>query len=76
MHRAATLLQVLLPYLSADMVFDNTRAYRELGEAPTPFCDYLGSLYRFVVDNRFRYPYQPWPELPLTLDGRITGTEA
>lgn len=60
--RAAALLKVFLPYLTFDTVFDNSRATGELGRSPVPFEQYAYSLYRFVVDHHFRFPYRPLPE--------------
>jgi len=58
--RPATLIQVFLPHLESNTVFDNTRIKQELGEAPKPFGDYARSLLRFAQENNFRYPYRPW----------------
>ncbi len=59
---AASLLQVFLPYLVWDTVFDNTRIVSELGRSPAPFSSYCFPLLRFARENRFRYPYQDWPD--------------
>lgn len=58
----ASLLKVFLPYLTFDVVFDNTRIVEHLGEAPAPFTDYCYDLFQFARDGDFRYPYRPWPE--------------
>lgn len=53
------LLKVFLPYLTFNTVFDNRRVVEELGHSPVPFSDYAYSLYNFVTENEFKYPYQP-----------------
>ena len=58
----ASLLKVFLPYLVWNTVFDNTRVVRELGRAPAEFSSYCFPLLRFARENRFRYPYRPWPD--------------
>jgi nucleoside-diphosphate-sugar epimerase len=58
----ASLLKVFLPYLVWNTVFDNTRVVGELGRAPAAFSSYSFPLLRFARQNRFRYPYHPWPD--------------
>lgn len=58
-----SLLKVFWPYITNDTVFDNARAVAELGEAPTPFTQYCGELYRWSKSVTFEYPYRPLPEL-------------
>ena len=60
--RAASLLQVFLPYLVWNTVFDNSRVVAELGRAPAPFSSYCFPLFRFAKQNHFRYPYRDWPK--------------
>ena len=57
----ASLMKVFLPYLTYNTVFDNARVVEELGEKPRRFVEYCYPLLRFVLDNRFQYPYRPWP---------------
>jgi nucleoside-diphosphate-sugar epimerase len=59
--RPAALLDVFLPYLCFDTVFDNGRVVRALGERPKPFSSYASALLDFAVDHGMSYPYQPWP---------------
>lgn len=59
----ASLLKVFLPYLVWNTVFDNSRIVAELGRAPAPFSSYCYPLMKFARDNRFTYPYRPWPNL-------------
>jgi len=59
--RPGALLDVFLPYLACDTVFENSRVVSELGETPARFVDYAHGLYRFARDGGFRYPYRPWP---------------
>jgi thioester reductase-like protein len=58
----ASLLKVFLPYLTWNTVFDNRRVAAELGRAPAQFSSYSFPLLRFARENRFRYPYRPWPD--------------
>ena len=58
----ASLLKVFLPYLTFNTVFDNRRVIAEMGAAPAAFSSYAFPLLRFARENRFRYPYLPWPE--------------
>ncbi len=58
---AASLLNVFLPYLVWNTVFDNSRIVGELGRAPAPFSSYCFPLFRFARENRFCYPYREWP---------------
>jgi nucleoside-diphosphate-sugar epimerase len=57
----ASLLKVFLPYVTNDVVFDNTRVTQELGIDPTPFTEYCGPLYRWAKSVGFEYPYRPLP---------------
>jgi thioester reductase-like protein len=58
----ASLLKVFLPYLTWNTVFDNARVATEMGRAPAAFSSYSFPLLRFARENRFRYPYLPWPD--------------
>jgi len=58
----ASLLQVFLPYLTWNTVFDNTRVTTEMGRKPAPFSRYSFALLRFSREHNFEYPYQAWPE--------------
>jgi thioester reductase-like protein len=60
--KPAALLQVFMPYLCFDTVFDNTRVTSALGERPRPFSEYASRLLDFAVDHAMTYPYKPWPE--------------
>jgi thioester reductase-like protein len=57
----ASLLRVFWPYVVFDTVFDNHRVVEELGETPPSFAEYAEPLVEFALQNRFSYPYQPWP---------------
>ncbi len=57
----ASLLDVFLPYITYDTVFDNTRIVTELGERPPSFLGYGPSTYRWARAHRFRYPHAPLP---------------
>lgn len=58
----ASLMQVFLPYLHWNTVFDNSRVVQETGMTPAGFTDYCYPLYRFATRNHFTYPYREWPE--------------
>ena len=58
----AALLQVFLPYLTWNTVFDNRRVTTEMGRKPAPFSRYSFALLRFSREHNFEYPYQAWPE--------------
>jgi thioester reductase-like protein len=64
--KPAALLQVFLPYLCFDTVFDNTRVTSALGERPRPFNEYASRLLDFAVDHDMTYPYKAWPERALS----------
>jgi nucleoside-diphosphate-sugar epimerase len=57
----ARLLQVFLPYLVWNTVFDNRRVVAEMGASPAPFSDYCYPLLRFSTENKFEYPYRKLP---------------
>jgi thioester reductase-like protein len=60
-RRGAALMQVFLPYLIWNTVFDNSRVVAETGLAPTPFSEYCYPLLRFASAGRLTYPYRDWP---------------
>ncbi len=59
--RAASRLQVFLPYLRFNTVFDNARAVAAAGATPAAFPSYAAKLLQWSVENRFAYPYREWP---------------
>lgn len=65
----ASLMQVFLPYLHWNTVFDNSRVVQETGMTPTRFTDYCYPLYEFSTKNHFTYPYQEWPGTGANYDG-------
>ena len=65
----ASLMQVFLPYLLWNTVFDNSRVVQETGMVPARFTDYCYPLYQFATRNHFTYPYQEWPEAEVAYDG-------
>lgn len=58
----ASLLKVFLPYVTNDVVFDNTRVTTELGIKPAPFTEYCAELYKWAKSVDFEYPYVPLPD--------------
>jgi nucleoside-diphosphate-sugar epimerase len=59
--RGAALMEVFLPYLVWNTVFDNSRVTLELGRKPVPFSQYCYGLLQFSREHDFAYPYQEWP---------------
>ena len=59
--RTASLMKVFLPYLTWNTVFDSSRVRTALGYAPIPFTEYCYPLLQFSLENRFQFPYRPWP---------------
>jgi thioester reductase-like protein len=59
--RGSALMQVFMPYLVWDTVFDNTRIVHETRLVPAAFSDYCYPLLRFASAGRFTYPYRDWP---------------
>ena len=65
LSQAAWLLKVFWPYLIWNTAFDNSRVVAELGgETPAKFSTYAYPLLQFSRKNNFRYPAQPWPDVP------------
>lgn len=58
----ARLMEVFLPYLLWNTVFDNSRVVQEIGMSPARFTDYCYPLYQFATKHDFAYPYQEWPK--------------
>ena len=58
----ATLLSLLMPYLTTDVIYDNKRAIAALGTEPTPFTSYCGPLYGYAKSVGYRYPYRSFPD--------------
>lgn len=56
----AALLEVFLPYVQNDVVFDNTRAVEVIGK-PASFTTYCPGLYRFCRKHNWKYPYVDLP---------------
>jgi long-chain acyl-CoA synthetase len=61
---AAARLQVFMPYLTYNTVFDNTRVVKALGRKPAPFPAYCGALLRWCLAHGFEYPYVDLPPGP------------
>lgn len=62
LRHIGALLSVFIPYIAADMVYDNSHALRALGSAPTPFTSYGPPLYSYAKSVNFTFPYRPLPE--------------
>jgi len=61
---AAARLQVFMPYLTFNTVFDNTRVVKALGRKPVSFPVYCAALLRWCLDHKFEYPYADLPPGP------------
>jgi len=59
--RAAARLQVFMPYLTYNTVFDNSRVVAALGRKPAPFPGYCAALLRWCLEHKFTYPYRELP---------------
>ncbi|MFW6023374.1 MAG: SDR family oxidoreductase [Myxococcota bacterium] len=70
----AAMMDVFLPYITFDTVFDNDRVVQALGAAPPPFTEYGPATYRWAKDVGFQYPYRPLPERPARV--AVPGPEA
>jgi len=57
-RRGAALLDVFLPYIVWNTVFDNSRVVAEAGGPPAAFPSYCVPLLRFARRHHFRYPFQ------------------
>jgi hypothetical protein len=62
LQRVGALLSVFVPYVAADMVYDNARSLTDLRTAPAPFTSYGPSLYTYAKSVNFEFPYNPLPE--------------
>jgi thioester reductase-like protein len=60
-RRSAALLDVFLPYIVWDTVFENSRVVAEAGGPPAAFPSYCVPLLRFARRNHFRYPFEAFP---------------
>jgi nucleoside-diphosphate-sugar epimerase len=61
-QRIGALLSVFVPYMAANIVYDNARAVAALRSAPAPFTSYGADLYRYAKSVNFEFPYRPLPE--------------
>ncbi|MGB5808884.1 MAG: SDR family oxidoreductase [Polyangiales bacterium] len=61
-QRIGALLSVFIPYMAADIVYDNTRAVSDLGSAPVPFTRYGAELYQYGKSVNFEFPYRALPQ--------------
>jgi len=63
--RLGALLQVFLPYITYNTVFENERVCHDLGTSPVAFTEYCGRLYDYATSVDFSFPYQPLTTGPL-----------
>ncbi|MDH3624338.1 MAG: SDR family oxidoreductase [Myxococcales bacterium] len=61
-QRIGALLSVFVPYMAADIVYDNTRSVTDLHSAPVPFTRYGAGLYHYAKSVDFEFPYSSLPE--------------
>ena len=59
--RAAARMEVFLPYLTYNTVFDNQRVAEALGRKPMAFTDYCHPLLAWSLEHKFQYPYREYP---------------
>ena len=57
----ARLIDVFLPYLTYDTVFDSSRAVNEVGHPPASFSGYCLPLLEWARRVDYRYPFRGWP---------------
>ncbi|MFZ1865407.1 MAG: SDR family oxidoreductase [Polyangiales bacterium] len=62
LQRIGALMSVFIPYIMADIVYDNRQALTALATRPTPFTAYGPRLYRWAKSASFEFPYQPLRE--------------
>lgn len=62
LQRIGALLSVFLPYIAADMAYDNSRAVKALQSAPTPFTTYGAAVYSYGKSVNFTFPNKDLPE--------------
>ncbi len=58
---AAARLQVFMPYLTYNTVFDNTRVAAAMGRKPAAFPTYCAALLKWCIEHKFEYPYVDLP---------------
>jgi nucleoside-diphosphate-sugar epimerase len=61
-QRIGALLSVFVPYIAADIIYDNARSVTDLHTAPVPFTRYGADLYHYAKSVNFEFPYCPLPE--------------
>ena len=62
LQRIGALLSVFIPYMAADIVYDNARAVADLGTTPRAFTAYGPAVYRYAKSVNFEFPYEPLRE--------------
>lgn len=62
-RRIGALLSTFIPYVTTDLVYDNTRAVNALGTPPTPFTSYGAEPCAYGKSVNFAFPYRPLPEV-------------
>lgn len=61
-QRIGALLSVFIPYMAADIVYDNSHALADLTSTPVPFTRYGSDLYHYAKSVNFEFPYVPLPQ--------------
>ncbi len=61
-QRIGALLSVFVPYIAADIIYDNARSVTDLHTAPVPFTRYGADLYHYARSVNFEFPYASLPE--------------
>jgi len=63
LRRIGALLSGFIPYVTTDIVYDNTRAVSALGTPPAPFTSYGAAPCAYAKSVGFEFPYRVLPEV-------------
>ncbi|MGB5701240.1 MAG: SDR family oxidoreductase [Polyangiales bacterium] len=63
LQRIGALLSAFIPYVTTDIVYDNTRAVAALATPPTPFTSYGARPCAYAKSVNFEFPYRSLPEV-------------
>jgi hypothetical protein len=62
LRRVGALLSGSIPFITTDIVYDNTRAVSALGTEPAPFTSYGAAPCAYAKSVGFEFPYRALPE--------------
>ena len=63
LQQLGALFSGFIPYITTDIVYDNTRAVTALGTSPTPFTSYGAASCAYAKSVNFGFPFRELPEL-------------